>query len=118
MKTFDILVKENEYKAIKKGWSWMGAIFGAFWALFNQMWAIGFGVLSFSILFSILPEYLGIHIGNASLGLPLFIIFGINGNKWKNKHLIGNGFELKDTIESENEESAILNYKRKIGVIE
>lgn len=46
------------------------------------------------------------------LALVAAIIFGINGNSWREKHLLSRGFDLVDTISAANAEGAVALYMK------
>ena len=99
-------------EAVKQGWSWPAFFFNAIWAMVKKMWGIGVG---FFLGFSVLGFILGL-IGSEGLvvqgliNICAFIaniVFGINGNSWREKNLLSRGFELVNTVTAENSEGAI-----------
>jgi len=116
MKNFNIYEnKDGEIKAIKQGWSWLAAIFGVFWALYNKMWLVIGVTLGVIILVTVLEITLEFpeHISRGLtywFNIIVFVIFGIYGNKWKEKNLISRGYVYKDIVEAKTSNDALLKY--------
>ena len=77
----------------------------------KKMWGLGVGVL---IGFFVLGFILGVAGGGSGgdalinvVAIIAYIIFGINGNSWREKNLVSRGFELVDTVTAANPEGAI-----------
>ncbi len=78
-------------EAVKQGWSWPGFFFSFIWAMVKKMWGLGVGVL---IGFFVLGFIIGAA-GGALAAMRLLmlsaiianIIFGVNGNSWREKIL-------------------------------
>lgn len=101
-------------EAVKQGWSWPGFFFSAFWAMVKRMWGLGVGVL---IGFLLLGVFIGAAIGGSDAdalvnfaALWTNIVFGVNGNSWREKNLVSRGFEQLDTVTAANSEGAIALY--------
>jgi|ERR1035441_246617 hypothetical protein len=100
-------------EAIKHGWSWPAFFFNWVWAFIKKMNAIGGAVLGGYILLTILlgsvgedsAEGLDMLMGLASLAVP--VVFGVNGNAWREKNLVSRGYELKGTVMAESDEAAV-----------
>ena len=111
MKQFDILTNpQGDIKAVKKGWNWIAALFGMFWAFFNKLWFIGIMILLISLLASILTPLLGEGVDDLIsfvIGLLIFFFCGGNGNEWLEKDLKKRGYEYKQTVSAETSEGAI-----------
>lgn len=121
MKQFKIYVNaDEEIKPIKQGWSWLPAFFNSLWALYNKMWLIGILVLVIGITLGVVLFLFESEIpAKTASGMTtvwnivVFILFGMNGNKWKEGFLIKKGFELKDIIVAKNADDASSIYLKK-----
>ena len=98
-------------QAVKQGWCWPAFFFSFIWAMVAKMWGIGFGVLIALLV-------LGIALGLSEAGdgadalinvasIVANIVFGFNGNSWREKDLLSRGFELKETVTAANKEGAV-----------
>lgn len=104
-------------EAVKQGWSWPGFFFNFIWALVKKMWALGVGVLISFLVFGFFIGFASVRSSGDAIinfvALIANIIFGINGNSWREKNLVSRGFEKVDTVTAANPESAIaLHLKR------
>jgi hypothetical protein len=99
----------QQLEAVKQGWSWPGAIFVAFWALYKKLWVIGGSVLTASVL---------LHVMLPFSSLPFFFdlacagVFGYFGNEWREKDLADRGFEPTDSVESSTPDGAVAEHLR------
>ena len=105
----------GNYEAVKQGWSWVAFFFTAIWAMIAKMWGLGIGILvGMFILGMIIGASGTIFQGGEALinivGIVVGMVFGINGNKWRESSLSGRGYELKDTVTAANKEGAIALY--------
>lgn len=115
MKEYKIFAQpQGKYEAVKQGWSWPAFFFGFFWAMFKKLWAIGFGVLFAFFVLGFVIGVSGAESGGDALinicSLVAAIIFGINGNKWRESHLPTRGYDFEDTVSATNPEGAIAMY--------
>lgn len=92
-------------EAVKQGWSWPGFFFSFIWAMVKKMWSLGVGLLIGFFVFGLINEAL-INI----VAIIANIIFGINGNLWREDNLASRGFEQVDTVTAANPEGAIALY--------
>lgn len=95
-------------EVVKQGWSWPAFFFTVIWAMVKKMWALGVGL--FGLFFVI--GFIGGDAGGADvvvnlLSLVASVVFGIQGNAWREKNLIGRGFELVGTLNASNPEGAL-----------
>lgn len=101
-------------EAVKQGWSWPGFFFSFIWAMVKKMWGLGVGVLiGFFVLGFINGAAGGGSSGDALINVVAIIaniIFGINGNSWREKNLASRGFEQVDTVTAANPEGAVALY--------
>lgn len=117
MKQFKIYTNpQGSYEAVKQGWSWPAFFFGPIWALVKKMWALGFGVLGVFFVLGFIGGAVGGELEQwiddiMSIGsLVVTIVFGLNGNKWRETNLESRGFDFKDTVTAANGEGAIALY--------
>jgi len=94
-------------EAVKQGWSWPGAFFGFFWALVKKLWMVALVTIGAILVFNALiltPEV-------NSLGwLILFIVFGVNGNKWRENNLLSTGYQADGYMVATNSGTAIAQH--------
>ena len=112
MKQFKIFKHPiGKIEAVKQGWSWPGFFFNFFWAMLKKMWGLAlFYIAVFFVLGMILAA-----LGDVSklenffnlVGLILAIVFGVNGNSWREMNLKSRGFDEVDTLTAANPEGAI-----------
>ena len=103
----------GEIEAIKEGWSWPAFFFNSIWALVKKMWVLG-GILC--AVFFVLGWISGLTSGgtgrtiNALIWIGSFavsVVFGLNGNSWRESNLESRGYEFKTTVTAETPEGAI-----------
>jgi hypothetical protein len=101
----------GEVQAVKQGWCWPAFFFSLIWAMVAKMWELGVGYLVFSIILGIVVAASDGGDGGETLinivSLAINIIFGVNGNAWREKNLLSRGFELRDTVTAANKDGAI-----------
>lgn len=126
MTTYKIFASPlRKHEAVKQGWSWPGFFFNIIWALVKRMWALG---ITLSIVFFLLgwiewaievqsgeEAALGMRAITIILSFIMAIVFGINGNRWREKNLLSRGFEHKDTLNADNPEAAIALWIKENG---
>lgn len=106
----------GKVEAVKQGWSWPGFFFNIIWALIKRMWALGASLLAIFIVISIIASGYGgetekVITAMAYLGnFIIAIVFGINGNRWREKNLLSRGFDFRNTVTAANQEGAIALY--------
>jgi len=112
---------QGSYEAVKQGWSWPAFFFNCIWAMVKKMWGIGVGVLVsfFAIGVGVLVSSVALGASGQGAGalldvisIILYIIFGINGNKWRENNLQKRGYDYKNTATAENPEGAIALYMK------
>lgn len=104
---------DGRLEAIKDGFSFPGAIFGAVWLLWHKIWVLGsIGLIGGLALYGIFPSpegyLMGMPYGHKfgladALNLAGCILVGAFGNQWRESSLIERGF---DNISVEHAESA------------
>lgn len=101
-------------EAVKQGWSWPAFFFSAIWAMVKKMWGLGVGVLAgFFVLGFVLAAIADESTGEAIVNVVAIIanvIFGVNGNSWREKNLASRGFDQVDTVTAANPEGAVALY--------
>jgi len=117
MKQFKIFVNSGgEIEAVKIGWSWPAFFFNIIWALLKKMYLLGIGaIVAFFVLGfvgglfdQITQQAFDVIIRIANFVLA--IIFGANGNKWRESNLQKRGFDLKDTVSAKTPANAVSLY--------
>lgn len=99
------------YEAVKQGWSWPAFFFSFIWAMVKKQWVLGTVTLIFVFIFGFIvgastDEKSGEVLINV-VSIIINIIFGINGNSWRESNLISRGYEQVDTVTASNPEGAI-----------
>lgn len=101
-------------EAVKQGWSWPAFFFSFIWAMVKKQWALGVSVLIGLLVFGFIVGAAGGDEGGGALinivSIIINIIFGINGNSWRERNLISRGYEQVDTVTAANPEGAIALY--------
>ena len=115
MKEYKIYANpQSNYEAVKQGWSWPAFFFSFIWAMVKRMWGIGAGIFIGVFVFGFIVGASGAGPGGDALinlvSIIINIIFGINGNKWRETNLPARGYELKDTVSAANPEGAVALY--------
>jgi hypothetical protein len=107
-------------EAVKQGWSWPGFFFTFIWAFIKKMHGLGGSVLGglafLLVLFAALElsareetvNALQALFGVVEIGLA--IVFGVNGNRWREFNLASRGYVAKATVSAETDESALAAY--------
>ena len=101
---------QGNHEAVKQGWSWPAFFFSLIWAMIKKMWGLGVGVLIALLVLGFIIGISGVS-GTESLinavVIMIKIMFGINGNKWREDNLSTRGYEYKKTVAAANPEGAI-----------
>ncbi len=104
MKTYKVLTHPSgSTQAVKQGWSWPAFLVPHIWALFKRLWGLAVGASFAFVAFVFISEEVDIdRIGpflvlvGAELGVR--IIFGANGNSWREVNLISRGFTESSVV--------------------
>ncbi|GAK50611.1 hypothetical protein U14_01844 [Candidatus Moduliflexus flocculans] len=113
---------QGTIEAVKQGWSWPAFFFGCIWALVKKMTGLGIGVLAAFIVLGAISASAGGDAEQAIDGLTslggfvLAIVFGVNGNAWREKNLTARGFAYKTTVQAATPEGATALYPQKSAV--
>lgn len=104
-------------EAVKQGWSWPGFFFNLIWACVKRMWFLGIGWFALFFVLGLFEGGLEKTEGEdaamamaaftTALGLIVAIVFGINGNRWRERNLKERGYEYQDTDSASNPEAAV-----------
>jgi len=120
MKEFRIFERPSgKIKAVKKGWCWPAFIFDIFWMLFSiRLITIiiilisgAMGLILVSLLVTtggmstLAPE--DVDVISSIAMIVIKIIFGFNGNLWREKNLISNGFDFMGTVTAASKGKAV-----------
>ncbi|MGI5068413.1 zinc ribbon domain-containing protein [Treponema denticola] len=119
MKKFDIYVKdEGKYEAVKKDISWPGLFYPFIWSYQKQLYTH----LTISLISFFLAMYFILTSEVPTVYEKLFVLIGIHfliglcfckeGNKYREKKLIKEGFKQIMTIVAETEEEALSIFKK------
>lgn len=108
MKEFKIYQHPTgKQEAVKQGWSWPGFFFGPIWALVKKLWGLGALLLVAVIVLSAVPAGTEVGMLTTLIMLVIYIVCGVNGNKWREKNLVSRGYEHLDTVSAANPDGAI-----------
>jgi len=115
MKQYKIFANpQREDEAVKQGWSWPAFFFSWIWALVKKRWGLGIGVFVGFLLLGFIIGASGAGSGGQALiniaALITSIIFGSNGNKWRESNLLTRGYEYIETVTATNPEEALALY--------
>lgn len=114
MKQFEIYQHpDGRLEAVKQGWNWPAFFFGALWALCCRLWKIAVLTLVAVFVVSMAGAFddsglLDVMLNIVCLGL--YVAFGLNGNRWKQRHLMASGFHSAGTLEAKSIKQAIAGH--------
>jgi hypothetical protein len=98
-------------EAVKQGWSWPGFFFSSIWALVKHLWVIALASFFGPLILGLLAIAMGAEVAGfliLNLGpIVLCIVFGTNGNAWREANLISRGYELAGTVDAPDPDSAV-----------
>ena len=99
---------QNNFKAVKVGWSHPGFFFVVFWCLSKQLWAYAGIVFVIGFVLSVMLNPLLSFI--ATLGIMVWM--GSSGNELYAKNLKDRGYDLLTTLNAKTPEGAIAQYQK------
>jgi len=113
MKQYKVYEKsQNQYEAVKQGFSWPGFFFSFWWCLFKKLWVIAVILVGSLLCLGILVNIVGLNatassavINLASVGISFY--FGFKGNELRTDDIYNRGGKLLTTITASNPRSAI-----------
>jgi len=86
----------------------------------KKMWGLGVGVLIGFVVLGVIVGAAGSSSGSDTLiniiSLIANIVFGVNGNSWREKNLASRGFELVDTVTAATPEGAVALYLKEANL--
>jgi uncharacterized protein DUF2628 len=104
----------NNFRAVKKGFSWPALFFNWLWAILNGLPVHGIIILLILIIVSIASNKV-VKLGGfipfvvlELLGIGIVIYIGSKGNDWLKNKLIEEGYKYIKTIKSSSIDKAIL----------
>ena len=126
MKKFQVYKHpDGRLLAVKEGFSFPGAIFGALWMLWHKMWVLGGVAVVVGIgLYFVFPSpegyLLGIPYGHRFgtadvLNIGIGVIVGVFGNEWRRASLAERGFDNVSVEMAETADGATAAYLRDPG---
>lgn len=98
--------------AVKQGWSWPAFLFGFVWAIFKNLYAVGFGVFFTFLALTQIGRALGGGAESAMdhattvAGAILAVMFGLYGNGMVEKHLRDRGYTARATLSASGSRAA------------
>ena len=106
-------------EAVKQGWSWPAFFFSFIWAFAKKLWLLGIAFIIGSLVFGLIVGAAGGGEGLDALinvvSIVISIVFGINGNSWREKNLFSRGYEQADTVTAASPEDAVALYVQAAG---
>ena len=99
---------QNNYKAVKIGWSHPGFFFGIFWCLSKQLWKPA------GILFAILSVFgvTGFLYVDVIVTFGSMIWMGSNGNRLYDQRLEDRGYDFLAIVNAKTPDGAIAQYHK------
>lgn len=97
-------------ESVKQGWSWPGAFFAPFWSLIKGLWMVAGVTWLIICVFNVTvvpPEMLSL------CNIIMFIVFGVNGNKWRESNLASKGYKNVSMVYGANADGAIAAHLNK-----
>jgi hypothetical protein len=108
----------GKIEVVKQGWSWPGFFFTVIWALVKRMWVLGCSLFAIFYMVHFFGAVFGgetekmietlLRIGS----IVLSIVFGVNGNAWRESNLQSRGYAKKTIITAANPDGATALYLR------
>jgi hypothetical protein len=92
---------------IKEGFSWSGAFFQVFWALYNKMWLFSLILFSVSMILLVLnvKGIIGDGVSEA-VKFGFFLVIGFSFNDWRRYDLENKGYIMSGVVSAKNEDEA------------
>lgn len=99
MPNHKIYIRDGLTESVKQGWSWPAFFFAPLWALTKGLWlhALAFVAAVYGVLLLIFSYSDLIPAANVIPGLftiALWFLFGVRGNKWRERRLLSKGYTL------------------------
>jgi uncharacterized protein DUF2628 len=117
MRNYDVFKgNNNNFRAVKKGFSWPALFFNWLWAILNGLPVHGIIILLILIIVSIASNKV-VKLGGfipfvvlKLLGIGIVIYIGSKGNDWLKNKLIEEGYKYIKTVEFLSMEKAIFYF--------
>jgi len=98
---------EDELLAVKRGFSWPGFFFSAFWAAHHRLWLLAFGVVTVTVV-GRKSELQGPWRLMADSGLVLVaLLVGVVGNSLRGQQLQKHGWSVVKTVAAHDPDAAV-----------
>lgn len=99
------------FESVKNGFSWPAFFFGFWWSLYKRLWlnALLYWLISVAVGFvlGLIFLFMGITlplIVYYFFGLPVYLVWGANGNYWVGQNLINRGYSRVSMDENDGAE--------------
>lgn len=117
MKQFKIFLNASgQVEAVKQGWSWPAFFFSVIWAITKRLWIIAIWAI---LIVMAIGTFLSLNIGykysyeiTNIISLLVYVVFGVYGNRWREKHLLTRGFKHVETLTAANPAAAVALYSK------
>lgn len=104
----------GQVEAVKQGWSWPAFFFSVIWAIAKRLWIIAIWAI---LIVMAIGTFLSLNVGyeysyeiTNIISLLVYVVFGVYGNRWREKHLLTRGFKHVDTLTAANPAGAVALY--------
>ncbi|MEJ8678778.1 DUF2628 domain-containing protein [Plesiomonas shigelloides] len=106
----------GQVEAVKQGWSWPAFFFSVIWAIAKRLWIIAIWAI---LIVMAIGTFLSLNVGyeysyeiTNIISLLVYVVFGVYGNRWREKHLLTRGFKHVDTLTAANLAGAVALYSK------
>ena len=122
MKKFKVFKNAvGDIQAIKQGWCWPAFFFDIFWAMVSNLWGIlGVLLIAFVAMIFFMGRFGIAQNGEALISIASIvvkIVFGVNGNKWREGKLLAKDFELMQIVMATSKGMAVTLSKENKEVV-
>lgn len=98
-------------EAVKQGWSWPAFFFGALWAATKKMGRLALlvfaGAMLVTLTFTLVADKDTAEIARAIGSIILSLLFGVQGNSWRENSLKARGYEPVGLVVAKTPEGAL-----------
>ncbi|MBO1109425.1 DUF2628 domain-containing protein [Plesiomonas shigelloides] len=106
----------GQVEAVKQGWSWPAFFFSVIWAIAKRLWIIAIWailiVMAIGTFLSLNVDYEYSYQITNIISLLVYVVFGVYGNRWREKHLLTRGFKHVETLTAANPAGAVALYSK------
>ncbi|MGL5500736.1 MAG: DUF2628 domain-containing protein [Plesiomonas shigelloides] len=106
----------GQVEAVKQGWSWPAFFFSVIWAIAKRLWIIAIWAI---LIVMAIGTFLSLNVGyeysyeiTNIISLLVYVVFGVYGNRWREKHLLTRGFKHVETLTAANPAGAVDLYSK------